>query len=173
MQVPVLIVGGGPAGLTSSIILSRFGVRSLLVERHPSTSIHPKATGVSTRSMELFRSWGIESRVRELELPVDFVSSVRENLSAPELERRTLGFPTRAEAQALSPTWPALVAQDVLEPVLVEHARTYPNADVRFGFELADLEQRDGVVLATIADRVTGKHLIVEAQYVLRIASAG
>lgn len=167
MQVPVLIVGGGPAGLTSSIILSRFGVRSMLVERHPSTSIHPKATGVSTRSMELFRSWGIESRIRELELPVDFVSSVRENLGAPELERRSLGFPTRAEAQAFSPTWPALVAQDVLEPVLVEHARTYPNADIRFGMEVAELTQRDGVVCVTMVDRATSERASVEAQYVI------
>jgi putative polyketide hydroxylase len=48
MQIPVLIVGAGPAGLCSSIVLSRLGVSSLLVERHPSTSIHPKATGIST-----------------------------------------------------------------------------------------------------------------------------
>ena len=167
MQVPVLIVGGGPAGLTSSILLSRFGVRSLLVERHPSTSIHPKATGISTRSMELFRSWGIEPRVRELELAVDFVSSVRSNLSAPELERRTLGFPSRHEAEAFSPTWPAVVAQDILEPLLVEHARTYPNADIRFGTEVTELEQRGGVVLATIVDRTSGDRLVVEAQYVI------
>jgi len=60
MQVPILIVGAGPAGLCSSILLSRLGVRSLVVERHVSTSIHPKATGISTRTMELFRSWGIE-----------------------------------------------------------------------------------------------------------------
>ena len=167
MRVPVLIVGGGPAGLTSSILLSRFGVRSLLVERHPSTSIHPKATAVSTRSMELFRSWGLEPRIRELELAVDFVSSVRSNLSGTELERRTLGFPTREEAKGFSPTSPALVAQDVLEPVLVEHARTYPNADIRFGMDVTELAQRDERVCATIVDRTTGERLAVEAQYVL------
>jgi len=32
MQIPILIVGAGPAGLCSSILLSRYGVRSLLVE---------------------------------------------------------------------------------------------------------------------------------------------
>ena len=167
MQVPVLVVGGGPAGLTSSILLSRFGVRSLLVERHPSTSIHPKATALSTRSMELFRSWGIEPRIRELELTVDFVSSIRTDLSGAELERRSLGFPTREEAQTFSPTWPAVVAQDILEPVLVEHARGYANADIRFGMDVTELEQRDGVVFATIVDRATSNRFVVEAQYVL------
>ena len=43
IEVPVLIVGGGPVGLTASIWLSRHGIRSLLVERHPGTAIMPKA----------------------------------------------------------------------------------------------------------------------------------
>ena len=42
-DVAVLIVGGGPVGLTASILLSQADVRSLLVERHPGTAVHPKA----------------------------------------------------------------------------------------------------------------------------------
>jgi 2-polyprenyl-6-methoxyphenol hydroxylase-like FAD-dependent oxidoreductase len=167
MQTPILIVGAGPAGLCSSILLSRLGVRSLLVERHPSTSIHPKATAVSTRSMELFRAWGIEPRIREVAMTVDFVSSVRETLSSPELERRPLGFPNRNEAAALSPTAPAVLAQDVLEPILLEHARGYAGADVRFNTELCDLEQGDDDVRATIVDRATGTRTDVHARYVI------
>src|SRR5215204_4949302 len=98
MQVPVLIVGGGPAGLSSSILLSRLGVQTFLVERHPSTSIHPKATGISTRTMELFRSWGIEPDIRAVGMSVDFVSSVRDTLAAHEVEQRSLGYPNREEA---------------------------------------------------------------------------
>src|SRR5688572_21474584 len=113
MQIPILIVGGGPAGLSSSILLSRYGVRSLLVERHPSTSIHPKATGISTRTMELFRDWGLEPRIREAGLTVDFVSSVRDTLAAPEVERRSLGYATQEEASSYSPTYPAVLAQDL------------------------------------------------------------
>jgi 2-polyprenyl-6-methoxyphenol hydroxylase-like FAD-dependent oxidoreductase len=117
--------------------------------------------------MELFRSWGLESRIRDLALTVDFASSVRSNLSSPELERRSLGFPTRDQAQAFSPTWPAVIAQDVLEPILVEHARTYPNADIRFGTEVAGLEQSNGYLAATIVNRATGEQLTVETQYVI------
>jgi 2-polyprenyl-6-methoxyphenol hydroxylase-like FAD-dependent oxidoreductase len=40
-SVPVLNAGGGSVGLTASILLARHGVRSLVAERHPGTSILP------------------------------------------------------------------------------------------------------------------------------------
>ncbi len=54
-DVDVLIAGGGPVGLTASILLSRLGITSLLVERRPGTSLHPKARGINARTMEIFR----------------------------------------------------------------------------------------------------------------------
>ena len=38
VEVPVLIVGGGGAGLTASMLLSQLGVESLLVSAWPGTS---------------------------------------------------------------------------------------------------------------------------------------
>ena len=64
LDVPVLIVGGGPVGLSASLLLARHGARSLLVERHPGTSIHPKARGINVRTMEVFRQAGAEDAVR-------------------------------------------------------------------------------------------------------------
>ena len=46
LDIPVLISGGGPVGLTASLLLSRYGIPSLLVERHPSTALTPKARGI-------------------------------------------------------------------------------------------------------------------------------
>ncbi|MEV7718061.1 FAD-dependent monooxygenase [Streptomyces sp. NPDC088184] len=71
--VPVLIVGGGPVGLTLSNLLSRYGVDHLLVEARPGTSRHPKARGVSARSMEIFRRCGLEDAVRGAALPASQV----------------------------------------------------------------------------------------------------
>jgi putative polyketide hydroxylase len=64
IETSVLIVGGGPPGLAASICLSELGIRSLLVEQHATTTEHPKATVVNTRTFELFRQWGIEDEVR-------------------------------------------------------------------------------------------------------------
>ena len=69
LEFPVLIVGAGPVGLSAAIQLARLGIRSLLVERHPSTTDHPKARGFFTRTMEVLRPWGIEASLRGEALP--------------------------------------------------------------------------------------------------------
>jgi 2-polyprenyl-6-methoxyphenol hydroxylase-like FAD-dependent oxidoreductase len=62
IEVPVVIAGTGPAGLVAAVTLARNGIRSLLVERNPGLSPLPRATAVSTRTMELLRSWGWRTR---------------------------------------------------------------------------------------------------------------
>ena len=62
-EVPVLIVGGGPIGLSTSLLLSYHGIRSLLVEQHPGTSMYPKARFINARTMEIFRQIGIERAI--------------------------------------------------------------------------------------------------------------
>src|SRR4029077_15288544 len=65
IEVPVLIAGAGPTGLSASLLLSRHGVESLTVERHPGTSIYPRATGINVRTMEIIRSLGLDEEVRQ------------------------------------------------------------------------------------------------------------
>jgi len=71
IDVDVLIVGGGPVGLTASILLSQLGIRSLLAERHPGTATLPKARGINARTMEMYRQCGIEQEIRDAGLPVE------------------------------------------------------------------------------------------------------
>ena len=72
LETPVLIVGAGPVGLTAAIALSQHGVRSVLVERHPSTSIAPKARGINARTMEMYRQMGIEDDIRAAGMPAQY-----------------------------------------------------------------------------------------------------
>ncbi|NDE01930.1 MAG: pyridoxal-phosphate dependent enzyme [Gammaproteobacteria bacterium] len=62
-DVPVLVVGGGPVGLTLAIDLAHRGQRVLLVEQRDGPSEHPKATLLGSRSMELFRRWGLDEEI--------------------------------------------------------------------------------------------------------------
>ena len=149
----VLIAGGGPVGLTASMLLSRLGVRSLLVERHPGTSIHPKARGINSRTMEIFRQCGVEDAVRAAGLAPGrsgFIVWTR-SLAGEELERRTPAR-SRPEAQQASPVIRCLCAQDDLEPVLRAHAESLGPGELRFGTELTSFQQHDDHVVATLRD---------------------
>ena len=62
--VPVLVVGGGLAGLSTALFLAWHGVQPLLVERHADLLIHPRARGFTPRTVELFRQVGLEPAIR-------------------------------------------------------------------------------------------------------------
>jgi putative polyketide hydroxylase len=125
-DVPVFIVGGGPVGLSASLLLSRHGIRSLLVERHATTSIHPKARALNVRTLELFRVWGIEADVRARALAFDGAPDVVwvTTLVGDETRRVPFGGPAD-RAPTDSPTTSVACMQYELEPVLLEAARSY------------------------------------------------
>lgn len=58
IDIPVVIVGGGPVGLTLSNILGKNDVQHVLLEKNETTSKWPKAILTNTRSMELYRRLG-------------------------------------------------------------------------------------------------------------------
>jgi putative polyketide hydroxylase len=166
-EVPVLVIGAGPAGLTTAITLARYGVRCLLVERRPALSTLPRATAVSTRTMEIVRSWGLEHRVRVGGVEVEWDAWVTETLSSDQGISMPLGFPSREEAAHVSPTQPACVPQDHLEPVLLDHLRSLPSADVRLGLELTAVEQDSDGVLASLREPLTGRVTLVRASFLV------
>ena len=131
-EIPVLIVGAGAAGLTTAVALARQGVESLLVERGPDLSALPRATAISTRSMELFRSWGLEEEIRAGGTDGEWLMWLCETLAqASAGSALPGGYPTKEQSAVVSPTGPAIVPQDHLEPVLLRHlalARRGPRA---------------------------------------------
>src|SRR3954467_1844942 len=58
----VLVVGGGLAGLSTAMLLAAQDVPTVVVERHPASSPHPRAIGYTPRSVEIFRTQGLDRR---------------------------------------------------------------------------------------------------------------
>jgi putative polyketide hydroxylase len=138
LTTDVLVVGAGPAGLATAVGALRHGARVLVVERRVGTSTIPRAVGLSTRTMELLRTWGLDRRVRAGSVDCLPASSVVRTLVEEPLEVNPPAHGPLRETLAVSPAFPAFVPQDHLEPLLVARVREL-GGDVRFGTSLTGL----------------------------------
>jgi 2,4-dichlorophenol 6-monooxygenase len=176
-RVPVAIVGGGPVGLTASVLLSRLGVSHVLLERHPGTSIHPKAVGLNQRTIEVFRAMGIEEEVRARSAPPETVGRTGWYTSfggpTPLHGRRIAvrdawgGGAYAEEYAAASPSRYAMLPQIRLEPLLLEAARQYSTADLRFGADVTGLSDPEGHTVTVTSRTADGGTHTVEADHVV------
>ncbi|GAA4616671.1 FAD-dependent oxidoreductase [Actinoallomurus liliacearum] len=168
-SVPVLIVGGGPVGLSTAVFLGRHGIRSLLVEKRPDTSLLPRAPGLQARTMELFRAAGLGKEVRALEIgdshPFFEGGILRVNTYSEIADAEVLEAPS-LDSPEISPERVMGCGQDRYEVVLAEKAGEF-GAEVRFGSRLLSLEQDDDGVTAEIEDVRTGTVGTVRARYVV------
>src|SRR5262249_49567848 len=121
---------------------SRQGVRSVLVERHPGTSTHPKARAINARTMEIYRQCGVEDAIRASGLAPQHTGLIvwARTLAGEEIERR-IPWRSSARSAAVSPVRNCLIAQDDLEPVLRAAAQSARAGELRFSTELTHCEQ--------------------------------
>ncbi|HET6868867.1 MAG TPA: FAD-dependent monooxygenase [Solirubrobacteraceae bacterium] len=164
---PVVIVGAGPAGLAAAIALGRRGIESLIVDRRLERSSLPRATTVSTRSMELIRSWGLEEEILAGGIEVEWLMWESPTLArAEDGVAIEVGLPTRAQAALISPTAPACVPQDHLERVLLDHLWSLGPTRIELGTTFVDLEDH-GDHVRVILREAAGRTRVVTARYVV------
>ena len=177
-QVPVLIIGGGIVGLSASLFLSQHSIPSLLIERHYSTSIHPRCRSVNTRTMELYRSLSIDTAIRQAGATLApamgiFAGSSLASVIEPRCRKEgTREIPFTGLFAAQSPEKGQRGTQDAIEPVLVKAARER-GGEVRFYVECLGVEQDEKGVTATLRDRGSGETSVVKAEYCIAADGAG
>lgn len=135
----VLIIGGGPVGLTAALCLSKLGITSIVVERDAETTHVPKARAVNTRSMEIFRELGIEETLLREALPLESWRFIFcDEISGTEWAR--VEDPVDVSMRA-SPTYRRTIMQSHVEAVLAAAVEGSGAAQVLYATELRSLEQ--------------------------------
>jgi len=167
IEVPVLIVGGSLVGMSTALLLGRHGIRPLVVEHHRGTAIHPRAAMITQRTMEIFRTVGVEQIVMEKsdeQFVQDGAIMAVETLAGKELAWFIANL--NEGVRDVSPSLRLFITQSLLEPVLKERAEEL-GAELRFATEMISFAEYADGIAAQIRHRDTGKTDTVRAKYMV------
>ncbi len=171
VEVPVLVVGAGPTGLTATACLRQHGIDTLTITRYPGTANSPRAHITNQRTMEVFRDLGIEARVRNAATPNELMGNNiwATSFAGTEIARlETWGSgPARhTDYELASPSSMCNIPQHILEPILLDAARER-GANFLFNTELVSMEQDEDAVRSLVRDRLTGETFTVVSRYAI------
>jgi 2-polyprenyl-6-methoxyphenol hydroxylase-like FAD-dependent oxidoreductase len=167
LQVQVLIAGGSLVGMSTALLLGHYGIQALAVEHHRGTAIHPRAAQISQRTMEIFRTVGVEQIVRqksEQQFVQDGAIMAVETLAGREIAWFISNL--NEGIRDVSPSERVFISQSLLEPVLKARAEEL-GAQLLFGTELISFEEDPAGVTAVIRGRDSGQAQTVRASYLV------
>ena len=169
-ETEVLIIGGGPVGLSAAVELGRRNVDCMIVEPRLTVSrLRPRAKTVNVRTMEHFRRWGLAERIREVApLKVDWSQDVVfcTTLLGYEVMRFTGCFGLSPQRSELFAESGQQMAQPLVEEVLREAVSNLESCHFCPGWSLQTLHQyEDGVMTSIVNER--GEQRQVRASYVI------
>jgi len=175
IEIPYLIVGAGPVGLTLSHLLAAEGRPCLLVDRRDGPQRHPAAHVVNARTLEIFRQAGLDM-VSISSIAADPADAGHVNW-VTRLNGELIGrlpFERQGpEALAHTPTPLRSISQHKLEPILAEVAGASDDVDLRYHTEWISSTQDDDGVTSRVRNLITGETVEVRSRYLLAADGAG
>ncbi|KAF5517794.1 2,4-dichlorophenol 6-monooxygenase [Colletotrichum aenigma] len=169
VNVPVLVVGGGPTGLFTAYMLSKHGVKSLLIEKYPQRLAAPKAHALCPRTLEFCRQYGLDTNaLRKIGSPRDDAYWVN---FLTNLSGERIGYLPyeRMDVEVLEGTPEMIhnVPQPDFERFVAEKLAFDNNVELRKGIAFVCCEQRGDRVITTVEERATKKRWTVASNYVI------
>src|SRR5947207_610494 len=153
--------------MSCAMLLGHYGVRSLVVEHHRGTAIHPRAAQITQRTMEIFRTVGVEQIVRQKsaeQFVQDGAIMAVETLAGKEVAYYIANL--NEGIRDLSPCERVFISQSLLEPLLKQRAEEL-GAGLRFGTDMISFTQDADGVTAIIQDRDSGRTSTMRAAYMV------
>lgn len=173
----VLIMGGGPVGLTCAMLLAQQGVDVLLVERRDFVFRFPRAHLLNTRTMEAFHDIDVADDIYAATPTHDrWRKAVWYTTAAGpgELDGVKIGEvpawgggPDAVRYRQSSPRAFANMPQIRLDPLLYRHALEAAPGRIRKRQEVISIDQDADAAVVTILDRDSGETRQVRAGYVI------
>jgi putative polyketide hydroxylase len=162
----VLIAGGSVVGLSAAAFLAVRGIKTLLLERRSDLSRRLRAKVFYARTLELYRTIGIDQRILDAEPKEARPTEIAIVESLGGSERRRWSVPATRDLGTLSPCRSVFIKQRNLEEIVRQRAREL-GAMLCFGTELRGFTQDRHGVAARVCDLTTGEEKQLRAQYMI------
>jgi|GEM_PF-6809355 len=164
-NIPVLIVGAGPTGLSLALALARQNIASLVIERNPGATEHPRARGVNARSMELFRQWGNYAELQQHKRSKEARRFIWiESFQGNEIARVAVDD---SNTRTYSPVHVSLVSQDLVEESLFHALLNYKETTVQYLKEFISFEENNTGITVQVLNKATNQIEFIHIQYLI------
>ncbi len=151
----VLIVGGGPSGCTQALLLAKFGIKTIIIERLTNRSLAPKAHAMNPRSLEICQAMGITyDQLKAIASPREDGASV---FFLPRLDAPILGkLPYERQGDdtfEITPTPLVNIPQPDFEKLLLAEVEKCPLIELRRGHTWKGATEQSNGVVSEIDDQ--------------------
>ncbi|MCH9667886.1 MAG: FAD-dependent monooxygenase [Actinomycetia bacterium] len=167
-RTQVLIIGAGPVGLVSALLLSQHGISSIVIDSKSAFSDHPRARFFDSITLELFRQLGFAREVEAIGLDSPWTESVTvaETFAGTQIAKIP-GGEFYSVPRPISSQIPVMSSQDLLEPILYAHAMRCADTRVWLSHECLDLVQDGDRCRARVKKVDTGEEIEICSDYVI------
>lgn len=161
IQVQVAIIGGGPVGLSLAVELGQRGISVLVVEKERTLHRIPKGQNLTQRTMEHFRTWGVEEQIREARLMPDGYPTVGINAYEDLMSEYAHPWFRRSEVDPYYFARNERLPQYLTESVLRDRVAALPSVDVVYGEPVDGVDVDGGVATVTTVNRTIHADFVV------------
>ena len=145
MDAPVVIVGGGPVGLSLALGLARYGVHSTILERNAQPVQESRAVVIWPRTQEILRDWNAYDAIRNAGTFVTFFRAINAGTRA-----QLFGIDFTVVDDIVEDPGVIVLPQHETERILRELVNANPLCEMRTGAEVTGLRQDTQFVDVTL-----------------------
>lgn len=159
-NLPVVIAGAGPVGLTTALGLAHYGIPVVVYEADDTLSTDTKAGTVLTRTLEVFQRYGVLDDVLEVALRIDTIADIERGSGSiiREIKTEVLAGDTRIPFIINIP-------QHYLEPILARKLEELQPGSLKMNHQVLSYAQ-DAVGVVVKVQSPTGV-IDVQGSYLL------